>query len=371
MNLPRLIRPLFCLLASAASLCAQTDTTATPFSDDEDDYSQYENLSLADSKARRYSNPKVLGLSPQRFISVGWDFQGPYDMQFSPVSVFAEGDPAPIEETRRARLTHGLRLSANIPIISRNSILWQLGGNWWDTRYQYDQTPENSYVAQLLSRNGLRTAGLNTTVFKPLNETSFILFQGAADLSGDYGILEFQPLRFLRYSGALVWGRRPHDRKQWGVGIARTYRVGEMNYIPVFLFNYTSLNRKWGTEILFPARAHYRRTFNPRSLLLAGYELEGQSYLLRETPGDFDGLRTIEIRRGEARARIEYQRQLAGFIWIAAQLGYRYNWSFNADYTADNGRDFFRGFFGNQTYAMLNQIGNPLYFQITLNLVSP
>lgn len=293
-------------------------------------------------------------------------------MQFSEVGRYAENDPAPIEETCRARLTHGLRLNANIPVISRSSILWQVGANWWDTRYRYDQLVENSYVAQLLARNGLRTTGLNTTVFKPLGETSFILAQGAADLSGDYGILEFQPLRYLRYSGALVWGRRPHDRKQWGVGVARTYRVGEMNYIPVFLFNYTSLNRKWGTEILFPARAHYRRTFNPRSLLLAGYELEGQSYLLRDVPSDFDGgVGPIEIRRGEARARVEYQRQLVGFIWIAAQLGYRHNWSFNADYTPENGRDFFRGFFGDQSYAMLNQIGNPLYFQLTLNLLSP
>jgi hypothetical protein len=141
-----------------------------------------------------------------------------------------------------------------------------------------------------------------------------------------------------------------------------------MNYIPVFMFNYTSANRKWGTEILFPARAHYRRTFSPRSLLLAGYELEGGSYRL----GSFSNAnRSLEIRRGELRARLEYQRQLMGFVWVSAQVGWRYDWSFNADYLDNNGREFFRGFTGSQKYAMLNSLSNPLYFNIGFHLVSP
>lgn len=74
MYIPQLLRSLLYLIASASVLCAQTDTTATTFSDDDEDYSQYENLNMAGSNAKRYCNPKVFGLSPQRFISIGWDF---------------------------------------------------------------------------------------------------------------------------------------------------------------------------------------------------------------------------------------------------------------------------------------------------------
>lgn len=360
---------LLCLLPLAAA--AQQRDTIPPQAEEEEeeDYSLYENLNFTDAAAKRYCSPKVLDLSPNRFISVGWDWQLPYTAKFSPIGEYEDGADAPVAEETRIRSTQGVRLSANIPVVSRNSIVWQMGFNFWDVAYKTQrrsETPESANITGQLGV-GLRTTGLNTTLFKPLGEKQFLLLQGAADLSGNYDLLEFQPLRYLRYSAAAVWGKRPHDRKQWGIGLARTYRVGELNYIPVVLYNWTAPNRKWGTEVLFPARAHVRRTFNPRSLLLAGYELEGQSYRLQ---GLSDADRSFEIRRGELRARVEYQRQLTGFIWVAVQAGYRHNWSFNAD-ALPEGQEFFRGFFGDQRYAMLNTLTNPLYFNVSVSLVSP
>jgi hypothetical protein len=352
----------------ATGLSAQQDTTQTA---QEEDYSIYDQVEFADENARRYCSPKIFNLSPQRFISLQYDGQLGYDMQFSPIGSYQEGDPAPNGESAEAAFTGGLRFAANIPVISKNKLVWQLGANFWQTSYRMKAVEAVNGAANLineLDRTGLRTAGLNTTIFKPLNEFSFLLFQGSADLSGNYTLSDMQSLRYLRYSAAVIWGRRPHDRKQWGVGVSRTYRVGEMNYIPVFMFNYTSENRKWGTEILFPARAHVRRTFNPRSLLLAGYELEGQSYRIDYLS---DTERSLEIRRGEMRTRLEYQRQITGFIWFSAQIGWRYNWSFNADTLPNGGQEFFRGFTGNQPYSMLNTLGNPLYFNIGVHLVSP
>ncbi len=355
-------------LCVAAGLHGQTDSLSNA---PEEDYSIYDQVEFADEKAKRYCNPKIFNLSPQRFISLQYDGQLGYDMRLSPVGSYAEDDVAPDGESARATFTGGVRIGANIPVISRNSIVWQLGANYWETGYWMDNQESAIGGAGLLGeldRTGLRTAGLNTTLFKPLSEYSFLLFQGSADLSGNYTLQNMQSLRYLRYSAAAIWGRRPNDRKQWGVGIARTYRVGEMNYIPVVMFNYTSPNRKWGTEILFPARAHFRRTFNPRTLVLAGYELEGQSYRIDYLS---DTERSLEIRRGELRTRVEFQRQITGFIWLSAQVGWRYNWSFNADQLPNDGREFFRGFTGNQSYAMLNSLGNPLYFNIGVHLVSP
>jgi hypothetical protein len=351
-----------------ASLRAQPDTIPAT---DEEDYSQYDDLGFADEKARRYAHPKVLDLSPQRFISVLWDAQGAYTMQSSPLGSWPEEADAPVAEEARANYTGGLRLQANIPVVSRNSIVWQMQANYWDVRYNVSPTFSTEASAGLLRTlgdRGLRTTGLGTTVFKPLSETAFLILQASADLSGDYFLDDPQSLEFLRYSGAVIWGKRPHDRLQWGVGLARTYRVGELNYLPVVLYNWTAPNRKWGTEILFPARAHVRRTFSPRSLLLAGYELEGQSYRINSLS---DAEQSLEIRRGELRARLEYQRQLKGFIWMALQVGYRYNYSFNADYLPNDGQEFFRGFFGDQRYAMLNTLGNGLYVNLSVSLVSP
>jgi hypothetical protein len=350
-----------------AGLRAQPDTIPAT---DEEDYSQYDDLGFADEKAKRYAHPKVLDLSPQRFISVLWDAQGAYTMQSSPLGSWPEEADAPVAEEARATYTGGLRVQANIPVVSRNSIIWQLGATYWDTRYAITPsftTAGASGLMGVLGDRGLRTMGLNTTVFKPLNETQFLIVQAVADLSGTYTLDAPQSLRYLRYSGAVVWGRRPNDRLQWGLGISRTYRVGAINYIPVVMYNYTAPGRKWGTEILFPARAHYRRTFSPRSLLLAGYELEGQSYRIAElSTGD----NSLEVRRGELRLRLEHQRQLKGFVWLSVQAGYRHDWSFNAD-DLPGGNEFFRGLFGDQPFAMLNSLGGAPYAQVGVHLVSP
>lgn len=152
----------------------------------------------------------------------------------------------------------------------------------------------------------------------------------------------------------------------YGFGLARTYRVGELNYIPAFLYNYTFPSRKWGVEALFPARANIRRTFNPRILAFFGYELEGNSYLIRNngTPL-YPGVDQVHLRRSELRIRFTAERSLKDFIWISLQAGLRYNYNFNVDQ-----RELFRGF-GDTPYFWENTIANTFYANVSINLVSP
>jgi len=70
------------------------------------------------------------------------------------------------------------------------------------------------------------------------------------------------------------------------------------------------------------------------------------------------------------RLRAEYQRQLKGFLWVSVQAGYRYDWSFDADELPE-GREFFRGLFGDQPFAQLNSLGGAIYGQVGIHLVSP
>ncbi len=342
----------------------------------EEDFSQYENVGFADDGAKRYCSPKIYDLSPQRLISVSWDQQLGYEAFSSRPGEYDKDDSALFGHKGNIDKTAGLRLFANIPIISKNELVWQMGLNFVNTNYDINSiTPQgnepnaelNNGMLSGLDARGLTSAGVHSTIFKPLGEKSFLLFQGSADLNGDYGFDDVPSLSKLRYSGAVIWGKRSNDRKQWGVGISRTYRVGEMNYIPVVMFNWTAPNRKYGTEILFPARANFRLTINPRNLILIGYELEGASYHLANLSNTNTN---YELRRSELRAKVEYQRQIKGFVWFSAQAGWRNDYSFNVDRIEGDG-DFFRGFFGNQKYSQLNSLTNPVYFNIGIHLVSP
>jgi hypothetical protein len=361
----KLICLLFCL-STGITWAQVTDSTAE---EDEVDYGAVE---LVEGKSKTYANSRIVGTSPQRFVSVGWDLQGPYDMTFSPIGSFAEGTAIPDadQSTGRATYTGGFRLNANIPVISRNNFIWQLGATYWDTRYNINNiagTNSGADVLRALNDRGLRTGGLNTTLYKPINEYQFVLFQGSVDMSGDFG-WGLQP--YVRGSAAALWGKRPNERKQWGVGLSRTYRVGAMNWIPIVMYNWTAPNRKWGVEALLPARGAVRYNIDRNSMLLAGFELEGQSYRLNGLSQLRPDQASLEIRRGEIRPRLEYMRQLTGYFWLGVQAGYRLNFSYDAD-LLPNGKEFFRGFFGDQPFAMLNSIGNAPYAQITINFVSP
>ncbi len=361
------------------ALHAQTDVaapkdTTVPAVEAEEDYSQYDNVGFAAEGAKRYCSPKIEGLSPAKLISIGYDYQMGYHMNADTIRSLKQ--PFSMPDSAHVMTSNGLRFGCNIPVISRTDLVWQMGANYWEQRYKFEQPDQlQNPMLRSLSENGLRTMGINTTVFKPLNDVKFLLFQGSADLSGDYQFGKFMPLKYTKYSAALIYGKRTSEKKQWGVGVARTYRVGELNYIPIIFYNSTDVANKWGTEILFPARAHVRRTINSRNMLFAGYELEGQSYrLCRGGDAASGNLRNedLEIRRGEIRLRMVYEFSLKDFLWMSIQAGYRINYRYDVDRLQD-GKEVYRAFglASDAPYVMVNQLTNPLYFNISLNLVSP
>lgn len=376
--------PLFYLLIllwawSPVYIFAQSsDSTQTSKTNEEEDFSMYDEVDFADQSARRYCSPKIEGLSPAKLISIGYDFQAGYGLGAGGFTT-KNGETSWVPDSVRVLNSRGVRLGFNIPVISRTNLVWQMGANYWEQRYAMEGLNGEPLASphpllKTLSENGLRTMGVNTTLFKPLDDKRFLLFQGSADLNGDFSPLGLMPLKYLKYSAALVYGIRPNEKKQWGLGLARTYRVGELNYIPVFLFNWTDASNKWGTEILFPARAHVRYTVNPRHMLFGGFELEGQSYRLwnqNMTPNKFRE-EDLEIRRGEIRLRAMYEFSLKDFVWLSVQAGYRINYRYEVDRLV-GGQEIYRAFglLSDAPYVMENRLGNPLYFNISLNLVSP
>ena len=360
------------IVLTSTPIFAQTETESTDSYDDID-WSLYDDLGFEDESIKRYANAKIEGLSPAKLISFGYDFQSPYSITAGDMTL-VDGSTIAGGEALQVNSTAGIRAGFNLPVVSQTNLVWQMGANYWNTSYNYAEAPTSADnpLHQTLSEHGLRTSGINTTVYKPLDEEQFILFQGSADMSGTYGS-SLMPAKYLKYSAAVLWGKRPTEKKQWAVGVARTYRVGELNYIPVILYNKTSANNKWGTEALFPARVHVRRTINPRNMVFLGYELQGQSFRMYENLPGFD-IRDedLEIRRGEIRVRAIYEFSLKNFIWMSVQAGYRINYRYDVDRLV-SGPDIYRAFglLDSPDYAQLNALTNPFYVNVSVNLVSP
>ncbi|MES2590546.1 MAG: DUF6268 family outer membrane beta-barrel protein [Bacteroidota bacterium] len=346
----------FCLLACIGSVQAQNDTIKF----EEEDFSQYGSVETIPTK--RFCSSKVLGLSPSKLISAGFDYQGSS-------TITADGFAGFLKEDADINYNHGKRFAVNLPVISNTKWLVSLGLTWWDNNYSF-KNKENlvNPFLKTLSKNGLRTTGLNITLFKPLNEVWYTLAQGSFDFNGDFRSNQLPESNQLKVSATVLVGKKPHDRRMWGFGISRTYRAGEQAFFPVLLYNYTFKNKKWGIEALLPARANVRYAINARNLIFAGFELEGNAYRLNNLMADNNNLpfNALELKRSELRPRITYEFSLYKFFWVSIQVGYRYNYSFNID----NG-DFYRSSGNTTPYIANNNLGNTFYTSISLNLVSP
>lgn len=368
-------------LVSAPTLWAQDDD------DDEEDFSMYDDLSLIDTTpVKRYCTSKITAQTPNRLVAVGYDFFGPHSLS----TAYSE-DASAAQLPADMRFSHGLRAEANFPVVSTNKILFSLGGAYVEQRYalkpQDAATVASSPMYQSLDAGSIRNLSLIATLFKPLNEKTFLLFQGQGDYAGDWSLTEWHSPRYIKWSGAAIYGFKPekyNNRLMWGLGITRTFRAGEINYLPLFYFNYTNPSEKWGAEMLLPARADLRYNISKRNILRFGLELEGSSYRLSDRNGAIrntlmaaDSARyasnpfdRLELRRSDIRIRAMWDFPVKDFYWLSLSVGYRMVYRYNVD---QENREMYRGFgiVSDDPYLLYNNMGGAVFVSIVATLVSP
>ena len=95
-------------------------------------------------------------------------------------------------------------------------------------------------------------------------------------------------------------------------------------------------------------------------MVQAGFELEGNQFFMNIPNSQSNG---VYLQRGELKPRIMWDKKIGGFFWFNAQVGLRYNYRFDAMKDYDARKDSQRFF--------SSKLGNPIYFNFSLNFVSP
>ena len=333
-----------CFLLSSFLSFSQTDSTEVL-----EDYSNYGEP----EGVKRYATQKVLNQTPQKIISFGYEYNGEFHMPGIRIS-----ESLSTFEDRHVNQVNAFKAQLNIPVVATNKIIWQLGANYWGSQFQIENPGSNAFAKQL-NQSSLISAGLNTTIFKPLNETNFLIFQASADVNGLFNEQAKVTSNAFTLSATGIYGWKKSEKNMIGAGIARTYRAGRLIYVPVLLWNKT-FNDTWGIELLLPARGFIRYNINTSNMIQAGFELEGNQFSM-PIPGTQRDL--FYIQRGEFKPRIMWDKKITGFLWFSAQVGLRYNYRFDVMNKYDGKEDADRYF--------TSKLGNPLYFNFSLNLVSP
>jgi hypothetical protein len=351
---------LLACIISPVSVLAQNDPPIEE--EDDDSFVDYSSL-VQTTKNKAFCSSRIIGQVPIKLFSIGYDFQTMHSLEPAPF------DPADASSEDEITSADGARFSVNYPVFSKNYFLLNLGINYAATNYSFatPTTTVSNPLSQALDNNGLRTLGFTATAFKPLNIKRYLIIQAGANLNGDYSMSNLQSLSYARYTGAVIYGIKPNDRKMWGFGLSRTYLGGALNYVPVYYMLYTAQNKKWGLEMLLPARFQYRRNLNSKSLLLLGWEIEGNTYRISNDENIYNlSYNDLELRRSELRLRATWEHAITSQVWFSVQAGYRYNWSFDVDRD-----DFFRPFGDDTPFLAETDLSNPAYFNISINWVSP
>lgn len=323
--------------------------------EDEFDMSAFEEA----SDAKVFVTNKILGLSPTKLLNLSFDYAGQNTWTTTAGDAFPGNFP---ESESNFNSNYGLRLETNYPVISNNRLIVNAYLNYWESRYNADASEPP--VAQFFNNNELRTTALGAVIFKPLDDRQFLLFQLEGAINGNYNFndinVEFGKTKF---SGSALYGWKSNDYTNIAFGVSRTYRGGRLLHLPVFMFNKT-FNKTWGLEVLLPARAYLRRNFSPKSFLMLGGELEGQSYHLQGPAsttfqGDLAN-NDWELRKSEIRTRISWDRAITDFIWFNVQAGTIITYRLDVDTTSTSPDAW-----------LTNSLGIPFYFRFGIQLVSP
>lgn len=335
------------LLGCSITIFAQEDSTIT------DDYSLFGD----EVAVKRYVTQKVLNLSATKLISIGYEMQAAHTMNV------AKGNGA-YSQFYRVQQASGPRVLVNFPVVSNDRMIFNIGGQYWGTFYTMQPEGTTSALkppADYLDRHMLHSFGIISSLFKPLNEKNFLILQLGADFNGAFpGNGKAVTGEAITIAATAIYGWKPNDRKMWGLGVSRTYRMGRPIVVPVLLWNQT-FNAKWGIEVALPAKGFVRRNISPTSLLLAGYELEGNQFMLPGAGGSAVSPTNLWLQRGEIKPRLQWEKQLKKFIWLSTQAGVRVNGRFNFT-NKYNGKE------ADEVYR--TDLGSPFYFNIGLNLVS-
>ena len=353
---------LFAVVFIAQAGFSQEDTT---YVEEEFDFSDFE---LTEEPAKAFCNNKVLGQSPTPLISVYYDFQSENTLSPGPIQ-------NEVTEDAVINANHGFGLVGNFPILSRNNILINLGVEYNEQYYVFDQDYSNP-LARNLDASPLRRTAVQATIFKPLNEKRFLLGFVGGSLNGDYDFGAYDITK-IRVPVAAIYGFKPSDRLMWGIGAVRTYLGGALNYLPVIYYYHSFKNPKWGIEAVIPSRFALRYRPNGKTIFNAGFTVTGATYHLsrfRDFESEYlaeNGLQPtsteddIELRRSELRIGLGMQRALSDFIWLNLQVGARVNWQYNVDEG-----NFFRGF-DSDGYYMENELSTPVFTRLYISFVSP
>ncbi|MBC8081656.1 MAG: hypothetical protein H7Z21_00455, partial [Hymenobacter sp.] len=171
-----------------------------------------------------------------------------------------------------------LIIKGYVPMLNHPHLKLILGINYEREEFKFRNAPTSYEFYDNIENKALKTLGAQLAVIRPVNAENWYIFRLKGELSGDYTSKELNVSDYLRVSSEFLYGWKRSPEFSWGVGVQLGYTFGRFSPYPALLYNRT-FNSRWGLEAIFPARVSARYNVSPRSILTAGYTVDGFNYI--------------------------------------------------------------------------------------------
>ena len=292
------------------------------------------------SNSISFCRPGVIGKSRGKGFLIRYGYQGGYDQRIK--STNFSNDVESIER---------FQTKLKIPLVNQPGLKALIGLEYGSHRYHLRESADNPFstIGNRIDGQLLKKSQLGAYFTKSLNERFYLGLIAKASFRGDFnGIVEIDE-GYRTYTFTGVWGFKPKEDLEWGLGINYTNRFfrDSDQILPFLIYNQT-FNKRWGIESTLPAQAFVRYNFSPIHLLLTGFKVRSFAYgvdiLNNQEIHPKNAFRELGIDIG-----VTYEQKLFSWFWMGVDAGF--NIPFRSEFIAIN-QDFedFRQISGGRPY---------------------
>lgn len=305
----------------------------------------------------QYATPSVVGMGRSKGIVIGYERLPQFDIE-------SESDNPKIGNgSGHVRRNNKFFVRGFIPVVNKPQTKVVIGLDHRFEEFNFDNvntsnTGNYSLYENLQDKN-LRSVGAQVAYLHSINEGKFYVLRVKGELNGDYRTEDISLTDYLKTTLDLVYGWKKSPEFAWGVGVQMGYTYGRRSILPAILYNRT-FNEKWGVESIFPANVIVRHNVSDKTLLFAGYRLEGASYNLNATTGTLAEFGQLELRRTDIKGLLRFEQEIYDFLWFGVEGGFR-RYLRNRVYDDVGSRD----------ELIINDLAGAGYVSVELFLVPP
>jgi len=264
-----------------------------------------------------YASPGVRGQGRSRGIVIGYERLPQFDIDSE------SDDPNVGNGSGHVRRNNKFNVRALGPLVNKPQTKVILGVDYNFEEFNFENVTPSSYsLYENLEDKNLKSLGLQLAFLRSLDTRRFYLIRVKGELNGDYTHENINIGDYIKTTVDLGYGWKVNPDFAWGVGMQLGYTFGRKSVYPGIIYNRT-FNNKWGVESIFPANLKVRYNASEKTMLYAGYRIEGASYNLYVNDPPLSEYGQIEFRRTDVKALLRLEQEIYDFLWFGIEGGFR------------------------------------------------